>query len=56
MCYTVVRNQTPDLTLAHTHRYHSVYGMLGVQLVVLLSTYYNQLSVNCLFETINKFK
>jgi hypothetical protein len=54
--YAVARNRTPDLTLTRTLLYHSGYGMLCVKFVVLLSTYYNQLNVNCLFETVNEFK
>jgi hypothetical protein len=48
--------ELPNLTLACTFCYHSAYGILCVLFVVFLSTYYNQLNVNCLFETVNEFK
>jgi hypothetical protein len=36
--------------------YHSVYHLFYIYITVLLLTYYNQLSVNRLFEAINEFK
>jgi hypothetical protein len=54
--YAVVSIRTVDLTLARTLPYHFVYDMSCVQFVVVFSTYYNHLSLNCLFETLNEFK
>jgi hypothetical protein len=45
-----------NLTLVHTLLYHSTYDILYVYFVVLFFTYYNQLSINCLFQTVNEFK